>query len=240
MAHVSYSKILAATPDRVWEVVRDFGALSDWFPFVVGTELRGGGPQTVGVVRANTLETGGVIEERLLELSERNRRIVYEIISGEVPTRNYVATLRIHGVDADPSRCFVDWSARFDVDGDRRPVEAWVRDGIFKTCLEALERLTGAEPGATHGEGPAESNREIVRVAFEAWAAGSGDFSDLLADEAVWTIAGSGPSAQTFHGRQAFLQGAYRPIAQTFALPMKPQVLGLYADGDEVVIRWGR
>ncbi len=64
MAHVSYSKIVAAPPASVGEVVRDFGALPRWFPFVVRTELRGGGPQTIGVIRANTLDTGGVIEER--------------------------------------------------------------------------------------------------------------------------------------------------------------------------------
>ncbi len=238
MAHVSYSKVLAATPASVWEVVRDFGALPRWFPFVVRTQMRGGGPQTVGAIRTNTLNTGSVIEERLSELSERDRRIVYELISGDVPTKNYSATLRIHEVAADPTRCFAEWSADFDVDGDRTPVEAWVRDGIFKTCLEALERLTGAHAVATDSENTAEGNRKIVRAAFEAWAAGSSDFSELLADDAVWRITGSGHSAQTFEGRQAFLDGAYHPIAQTFAAPMKPQVLGLFADGDEVVVRW--
>lgn len=83
-----------------------------------------------------------------------------------------------------------------------------------------------------------ERNRDIVRDAFEAWAAGGTDFFDILDEDAEWTIAGSGPSAQTFHGRQAFLDGGYDPIADRFAAGIKPTVLGLYADGDEIVVRW--
>ncbi len=84
----------------------------------------------------------------------------------------------------------------------------------------------------------AETNKAVVRRAFEEWANGSTHFFDILDDEAKWTIAGSGPSAQTFHDRNAFLASGYGPIAERFATPMKPEVLGIYADGDEVIIRW--
>lgn len=86
--------------------------------------------------------------------------------------------------------------------------------------------------------GDAETNKAIVRRAFEEWANGGTDFFDILDNEAKWTIAGSGPSAQTFHDRNAFLAGGYGPIADRFATPMKPEVLGIYADEDEVIIRW--
>lgn len=84
----------------------------------------------------------------------------------------------------------------------------------------------------------AVANKAIVRRAFEDWAAGGNHFFDILDDDATWTIAGSGPSAQTFPTRQAFLDGGYGPIAHRFSSPMKPDVLGIYADGDEVIIRW--
>lgn len=54
----------------------------------------------------------------------------------------------------------------------------------------------------------------------------------------MWTILGSGRSARTFHGREAFLDGGYGPIAGRFASPIMPTVLGLFADGGTVVIRW--
>ena len=83
-----------------------------------------------------------------------------------------------------------------------------------------------------------EQNREIIRRAFDAWAAGGTTFFDTLDEEVEWTIAGSGPSAKTYRGRQAFLDGGYGPIRDRFVSPMKPEVIGLYADGDQVIVRW--
>lgn len=60
----------------------------------------------------------------------------------------------------------------------------------------------------------------------------------MLADDVWWTIAGSAPSAQTFNGRQAFLTGAFDPIAESFAGPIKPTIRELVADGNAVVVRW--
>lgn len=146
MAHVYFSKILAVSPGSAWSVVRDFGSLPVWFPFVKQSELRGGGPYEIGTIRANTVEDGSIIQERLLELSDRDRRVVYDIVAADIPTKNYSATLRIYEVTTDPGRCFIEWSADFDVEGDAASAIAWVRDGIFKTCLEELERVIEGAP----------------------------------------------------------------------------------------------
>jgi carbon monoxide dehydrogenase subunit G len=141
MAHVYYSKVLSVPADKVWGMIRDFGALPKWFPFVEKSVLNNGGVLgQVGTIRANTVADGKIIEEQLLELSDRDRRIVYAVISGDVPTKDYSATLTVHEVTAD-DRSFVEWSASFDVDGEIAPVAEWVRTGIFQTCLEELERL---------------------------------------------------------------------------------------------------
>lgn len=145
MAHVYFSKILEVPADSAWSIVRDFGGLASWFPFVKRSDLHGGGPQQIGVIRANTVADDSVIQERLLEMSDRDRRIVYDIVAADIPTKNYSATLRIHEVTADPSRCFAEWSADFDVEGDVEAAIEWVRDDIFKTCLEELERVLIAE-----------------------------------------------------------------------------------------------
>lgn len=91
MAYVYYSKVIDAPADKVWSIVRDFGALPVWFPFVESSTLHDGEPDRVGVVRSNTVSGGNVIDEKLLELSDRDRRIVYAIVGGDVPTQNYSA-----------------------------------------------------------------------------------------------------------------------------------------------------
>jgi ketosteroid isomerase-like protein len=83
-----------------------------------------------------------------------------------------------------------------------------------------------------------ESNRAMVRRAFDQWAAGEKSFFDLLADDVRWTIAGSGRSARTYRGREAFLSEAFAPVAERFAAPIQPVLAGLHADGNVVVLHW--
>jgi hypothetical protein len=109
--------VLNVGADDAWRIVRDFGALPLWFPFVERTELREGGPHEPGAVRTNFAKDAAPVEERLLELSERDRRIAYEIIAADLPTKNYSSTLQIHEITADPASCFASWSAEFDVEG---------------------------------------------------------------------------------------------------------------------------
>jgi hypothetical protein len=53
------------------------------------------------------------------------------------------------------------------------------------------------------------TNREIIRAAFEAWAAGGSTFfEDVLAPDVRWTILGSGPTARTYVGRDNFVREA--------------------------------
>ena len=83
-----------------------------------------------------------------------------------------------------------------------------------------------------------ENNRELVRRAFETWAAGGDGIFEILDEKVRWTIAGSTPPGQTFLGRAAFLKGGFGPIAGQFAAPMTPTIRDLLADGDSVVVRW--
>ena len=150
MTLVSYSKVIDAPAGAAWAIVRDFGALDTWFPFVSRCELKDGAATgQVGAVRINTVADGALIEETLVEISDRDRRIVYAVTKGDVPTIDYSSTLTVYPISAD-DRTFVEWTASFDVAGEIAPVADWVREGIFKTCLEELERvlLKDREPRA--------------------------------------------------------------------------------------------
>ena len=150
MPQVKYSKVIDAPVADVWAIVRQFDAIDTWFPFVSHCELkRGAAADQVGAVRANTVAGGAVIEETLVELSDRDRRIAYALTRGDVPTIDYSASLTIHDV-TDDRRAFAEWTASFDVAGDAAPVAEWVRTGIFKACLDELERVAKTSPGGKH------------------------------------------------------------------------------------------
>ena len=85
-----------------------------------------------------------------------------------------------------------------------------------------------------------EQNREIVRRAFADWARVGTRFFDLLAPAADWTIMGSGRAARTYHGRQAYVDAVMTPLAARLAGLVIPQLHQLWADGDQVIIRWAQ
>ena len=78
-------------------------------------------------------------------------------------------------------------------------------------------------------------NKEIVRRAFDAWAAGTGGVFDLLEPDATWTIVGNSPVSRVFASRDEFLDLVIRPFDERLSTPLVPVVHGLYEDGDVVV-----
>ncbi|WP_202802228.1 hypothetical protein [Bradyrhizobium liaoningense] len=85
------------------------------------------------------------------------------------------------------------------------------------SCVYAVivtaSTLTTAAPCGQANSVP-DDNKLIVADAFDRWAAGGTSFfHDLLHDNVVWRIKGSGPSAGEFRGRDVFLDRAVRPFA---------------------------
>ncbi|MPY95209.1 MAG: nuclear transport factor 2 family protein [Acidimicrobiia bacterium] len=82
-------------------------------------------------------------------------------------------------------------------------------------------------------------NRQLITEAFAAWAEGdSRPFFALVHDDVTWTVIGSTTISGTFEGKRAFLDGAIAPMGKALATPLRAEVLGVLADGDEVAVRW--
>lgn len=78
-------------------------------------------------------------------------------------------------------------------------------------------------------------NKEIIKAAFDAWTAGTGNVFDLLAPDARWTIVGNSPASRTYSSRQEFLDLVIKPFNFRLSRRLIPAVRGLYADGDMVI-----
>jgi ketosteroid isomerase-like protein len=79
------------------------------------------------------------------------------------------------------------------------------------------------------------AEKDAVRLAFEAWAAGTGSPFDLLRDEAQWTIVGHSAAAGTYPSREAFMRDVIQPFNARMRDHLRPTVRHLYADGDTVI-----
>lgn len=109
-------------------------------------------------------------------------------------------------------------------------------------CVTAVvftaSSLTTAAP-CGQASSTQDDNKHIVTDAFDRWSAGGTTFfTDLLHDDVVWRIKGSGPSAGEFRGRDVFVDRAVRPFASRLSTPVRPTAVRIFADGDHVIAHW--
>jgi len=82
-------------------------------------------------------------------------------------------------------------------------------------------------------------NKKLIQDAFNAWIRGNGTaFFDLLADDVCWTVIGSTPVSRVYESKQAFLDGAARPLGEKLSGTIKPTVRDIIVEGDRVVLQW--
>jgi NADPH:quinone reductase len=112
---VSGSITIDAPAAATWTVIRDFNGLPRWLPFVAASEIEGGGPaDRVGAVRKLTLADGGTTRESLLEHSDDERSMKYDIVESALPVREYVGTARVIA-DGD-DRSILEWTSEWEND----------------------------------------------------------------------------------------------------------------------------
>ncbi|MCC5668773.1 nuclear transport factor 2 family protein [Nostoc sp. CHAB 5784] len=83
-----------------------------------------------------------------------------------------------------------------------------------------------------------ERNKEIVQQYFNDWRNRTGNFFNLLAPEATWTITGTGAMAGTYRSRQELLDRVINPTSARLSTPIVPTMRGIWADGDIVIVLW--
>lgn len=127
MASIRVERTIEASPDDAWAALRDWGALHERLApgFVVATELDGDD-------RLVTFFNGAVVRERLIDLDDERRRLVWSIVDGPYSHHNGAAQVLV----AD------DGTTRFVWVADLLPNEA------AAATAEMMERGVEAVEGA--------------------------------------------------------------------------------------------
>lgn len=142
---------IAAAPDKVWAVIKEFGSFAEWNPAITKCEAQGG--NTAGATRIITLKNGGVLTEGLDEYSEKDMMYAYRLSQeniGVFPVSFYSATLTVRPAGEGSE---VEWTGRFyRADTNNEPPEnlndaAAVKamEDFMKTGLEGLKAKVGAK-----------------------------------------------------------------------------------------------
>jgi mxaD protein len=144
---------IAAPPEKVWGIVKEFAAISEWHPLVEKSEGKGGNAN--GGERTFTLKSGGALVDSIDDFNEKDRSISYRLAKENIaalPVSFYSATVTVKpGAQAGTST--VEWIGRFyRADTGNEPPEdkndAAAIAAMQKFLSEGLKGLKGkAEKG---------------------------------------------------------------------------------------------
>ncbi len=133
MASIHKERTIEAAPEAVWEALRDWGALHERLVpgFAVDTQLDGDD-------RIVTFFNGAVARERLVDLDEEARRLVWSIVDGPYSHHNGAA----QAIAND------DGTTRFVWVADLLPNElAEITEGLMERGIETVKKtLQAAQP----------------------------------------------------------------------------------------------
>jgi mxaD protein len=102
---------IAAPPDKVWAVVKEFANIGEWHPLLEKSEGKGG--NAAGAERAITFKSGGVLTEGLDDYNDKEMYYGYRLAKENVdvfPVSFYSATLTVKPAASGSE---VEWIGRF-------------------------------------------------------------------------------------------------------------------------------
>lgn len=139
MASVKVTDRIAASADRVWDLVCDFGGIGRWAAAVESVTVAGEG---IGAVRTIGLPGGVKLQERLEASDDRTRTLSYSIVgSHPLPFDDYLATIRLA---EDGDGCQIDWSSTFEPRAGAESPAAGMVEGIYRGGIAGLKKALGA------------------------------------------------------------------------------------------------
>ena len=152
MVRVRRTTVLDAPVDAVWRILRDFNGHDRWHPIVERSALEDGRrTDQVGAVRRFTIRGGERVREVLLTLSDRERRLRYAIVDGDLPLRGYVAELFLKPV-TDGDRTFWSWSSRFRTPpGEEEALARLVGEEVYEAGFAGVRAALGLRAGGGGG-----------------------------------------------------------------------------------------
>lgn len=131
MASIRKEIVTSARPDAVWDAIRDIGALHTRLVpgFVIDTRLEPG-------ARVVTFGNGMVVREPIIDIDDRERRLVWGAIGG--PLTHYNASVQVFPEGLSQSR--VVWIADLLPNDAADQVRAMIEQGmaVMKTTLDRL------------------------------------------------------------------------------------------------------
>jgi hypothetical protein len=134
MAVVTETGSFAVPAEKLWALVSDFGGLAKYMDGIDACEVEGEG---VGALRKIPVGDDHVVES-LDVLDHDGLTLVYSIISGPMPFKDYSAKMVVtrEGEDA----CLLTWTGTFEANGVPIEKAERIAGGIYRGGIKSYRR----------------------------------------------------------------------------------------------------
>jgi len=155
MGTIIVTKNIAASADRAWAALADFGNIANFHPGLSGSYLLDGSAASgVGAERRCDIKDGNYLVERVRDWHE-GQSYTIDIIESSMPVRRATATLSVKPLDAHHSQAamVVDMTMKFGLLGKVMEV-LMARSAMRRTMvgiLDGLDTFAGAAAAAPAG-----------------------------------------------------------------------------------------
>ena len=137
MSVVVETASFAVPASRLWALVSDFGALDEIMEGIDECVLEGEG---VGAMRRVTTANGQIVES-LDVLDPEKMTLVYSIVSGPMPFKDYSATMVVTA-DGDDS-CGLTWTGTFEADGVPTEKADRIASSVYRGGIAGYSKALG-------------------------------------------------------------------------------------------------
>ena len=137
MSVVIETASFAVPASSLWALVSDFGAIDKIMEGIDECVLEGDG---VGALRKVTTANGEIVES-LDALDHENMTLVYSIVSGPMPFKDYSATMVVTA-DGDES-CSLTWTGSFEASGVPAEKADRIASGVYRGGIAGYSKALG-------------------------------------------------------------------------------------------------
>jgi len=134
MPSVTIDTKIAASAEKIWDILRQSQDARKWNFFITNGGAEGGG-QGHSVV----IPGGGVIDQRLEHVSDKERLYIYSLSSSSLPIKDCVAKCRV--IDNGDGTSTLEWSSNFTPQGLDENEATRAFKSIFESGFQNFKKM---------------------------------------------------------------------------------------------------
>lgn len=141
LVNVKESSVIDAPIEQVWEKIRDFNSLPDWYPSVIDSHIENNDPSNKrGCIRSFNREDGLTIREQLQRIDDQEHICTYSLLEPNKPMEDYICTMRLLQI-TDGNRTYIEWLAGFKCLPEEELELRENLEKVFQVGFDALKKI---------------------------------------------------------------------------------------------------